>query len=63
MSLRINKRWILVVLVAAGQLALLIPGSWWLAGQLNRAMRDIAEQRLAAATSRHVIQIAGLIED
>lgn len=63
MSLRINKRWILVVLVAAGQLALLIPGSWWLAGQLNRAMRDIAEQRLAVATSRHVIQIAGLIED
>lgn len=61
--MRINKRWMLVLLVAAGQLALLIPGTLWLASWLNHASRDIVEQRLNAATTRHVLQIADLIKD
>ena len=50
--MRIHKRWMLVLLVATGQLVLLIPGTIWLVSWLNHASRDIVEQRLNAATTR-----------
>lgn len=63
MSWRIRKRWVLIVLVAAGQLAVLLPGSLWLAGWINATARSIVTQRLNAATIRHTRQIAEMVND
>ncbi|MCZ6834196.1 MAG: HD domain-containing protein [Planctomycetota bacterium] len=62
-SWQIRKRWLLVVLIAAGQLAVLLPCSLWLAGWLKLATEDIVEQRLNVATMRHTRQMADLIND
>ena len=52
-----------MVLVAAGQLALLIPASFWLADRLSHAAAETARSGLAASNTRQVILVTALIED
>ena len=63
MTFRITNRWQLIVLVALGQLVVLLPGAIWFGGWFNHAIHDIVEQRLNTASKRHTLQLADLISD
>ena len=61
--MRIRKRWLLVVLVAAAQIVCLVAGlvafNWWQSKVLTRIVR----QRVFASTQQHAAQTVRLIEN
>jgi len=62
-SWQIRKRWVLIMLVAVGQLAVVLPGSLWLGEWINDTARHIVGQRLGSTIIRHTRQLADLIGD
>ncbi len=55
MARTVRSRWLLVSLIAAGQLLVLLAASVWLVNWLDLSMKHVAEQRLAGTASAETI--------
>ncbi len=61
--MKINKRWALILLVSAGQLALLLFGVSWFAGRLDASLADLMRKEVLANNEQMATQMAMMIEE